>query len=407
MSDSSSVDVVVSFDTTGSMYPCLTQVRAKVEELVKRLFEEIPDIRMGIIAHGDYCDAGSSYVTKVLPLTDARDKICDFVRTVGATGGGDAPECYEMALYEAKRLAWREMATKAVVMIGDANPHEADYPQNKLKLDWRNELRELQSQNIQVYGVHAMAAWNGYSLAFWKGLAEMTGGVYLTLDQFNEIRDTLLAICYHRSGDIKLLTALREELVSDRKMTRAMAQTFQALTGELPEVTAADAPAAGYGGYSYTPRVRAAKPAMTKVTDAELAAYGDVKLEAIPPGRFQRLEVDKNIDIRGFVVENIGEGSFKKGSGYYQFGKKSVEVQGYKKIVLVDKDSGEMFTGDAARKMLRLPKGRTYNLAPKEVDLDKYWVFVQSTSVNRKLLKGDNFLYEVAEFAEDVGDEEE
>ena len=64
------VEVVFSFDTTGSMYPCLTQVRRHVKSTVTRLGEEIPGIRIGIIAHGDYCDAGSTYVTKHLPLTD-------------------------------------------------------------------------------------------------------------------------------------------------------------------------------------------------------------------------------------------------------------------------------------------------------------------------------------------------
>src|SRR5579885_2809732 len=70
------VEVVFSFDTTGSMYPCLTQVRRKVKSTVTRLAEEIDGIRIGIIAHGDYCDKGSTYVTKHLDLTDNVDKIC-------------------------------------------------------------------------------------------------------------------------------------------------------------------------------------------------------------------------------------------------------------------------------------------------------------------------------------------
>ena len=47
------IEVVFSFDTTGSMYPCLTQVRRKIKETVTRLLDEIPGIRIGIIAHGD------------------------------------------------------------------------------------------------------------------------------------------------------------------------------------------------------------------------------------------------------------------------------------------------------------------------------------------------------------------
>src|SRR5204862_7711316 len=90
------VEVAFSFDTTGSMYPCLTQVRRNVKSTVTRLSEEIPGIRIGIIAHGDYCDARSTYVTRKLDLTENVSAICHFVETVQPTGGGDAPECYEL-----------------------------------------------------------------------------------------------------------------------------------------------------------------------------------------------------------------------------------------------------------------------------------------------------------------------
>lgn len=386
----SGVDIVISFDTTGSMYPCLTQVRRKVEELVNKLFSEVDDIHMGIIAHGDYCDASSYYVTKAADLTGDQKKVANFVRNVGATGGGDAPECYELVLHESRSLSWRAGTTKALVMIGDERPHEPDYPQNTKNLDWRNELEMLKEMGVQVYGVHALAAYRRAAQPFWKQMAQMTDGYYLTLDQFNEISDMLMAICYHQAGDEKLLASLRDNIGDKRRMTLSMAQTFEVLTGERPEVNAVAPSRPSYGGGYY----RAAK---TKVTEDELEAYGDVKLEPVPPGRFQRLDVDRDISIRDFVNENLGAGTFEKGAGYYEFGKKSVKIQSYKKVVLVDRDSGEMFSGDAARKMLRLPKGRDYKLAPREVSLEKYWVFVQSTSVNRKLHKDDSFLYEVSE----------
>ncbi len=64
------IEVVFSFDTTGSMYPCLSQTRKTIKENVNRLFKEVPNIRIGIIAHGDYCDRHSSYVTKHFDLSD-------------------------------------------------------------------------------------------------------------------------------------------------------------------------------------------------------------------------------------------------------------------------------------------------------------------------------------------------
>jgi hypothetical protein len=107
------IDVMISFDTTGSMYPCLTQVRREVESLVKKLFKDMPHLRIGIIAHGDYCDAPRT-ITK-LDLTDNEKQICKFVRTVESTFGGDAPEAYELVLNEARTsVDWKSDTHKVL-----------------------------------------------------------------------------------------------------------------------------------------------------------------------------------------------------------------------------------------------------------------------------------------------------
>ena len=61
------------------------QVRRKVSDTVKRLQQEIPGIRMAVIAHGDYCDS-YTYVTKILDFTNDVTKICSFVENVESTG---------------------------------------------------------------------------------------------------------------------------------------------------------------------------------------------------------------------------------------------------------------------------------------------------------------------------------
>lgn len=48
----SKIQIIFSFDTTGSMYGCLEEVRQKVSETISLLMSDIPSIQIGIIAHG-------------------------------------------------------------------------------------------------------------------------------------------------------------------------------------------------------------------------------------------------------------------------------------------------------------------------------------------------------------------
>jgi hypothetical protein len=347
------VEVVFSFDTTGSMYPCLAQVRKKLGSTVARLAKEIPGIRIGIIAHGDYCDAGSTYVTKVLDLTDDKDAIVRFVERVEPTGGGDAPECYELVLNQARTLSWTEGYTRALVLIGDDVPHGPS--QNPRKLDWRAEVDALGRLGIPVYGVQALN--RRHATPFYKELAQKSGGFHLSLDQFAYITDTLLAICYKQSGDLKL-QAYEAEVAKEGRLTRGLNTVFNTmLKRETPSV------------------------------------YADTDLRAVPPGRFQFLDVDEDCPIKDFVTENGLR--FKAGRGFYEF-TKTETIQGRKEIVLMDRKTGDLFSGDGARDMLGLPPGETARIRP--ANLEKYVVFVQSTSNNRKLMGGSRFLYEVEDW---------
>jgi hypothetical protein len=239
------VEVVFSFDTTGSMYPCLTQVRRKVKSTVTRLAEEIPGIHIGVIAHGDYCDEGSTYVTKRLDLTDDVDAICHFVETVQATGGGDAPECYELVLHEAQGLAWHKNATKALVLIGDDVPHPPAYTPRKL--NWRTEVDKLMHLGIPVYGVQALN--RKHATAFYKELAEKSGGFHISLDQFAYVTDMVLAVCYKQASD-EQLQHYEQEVVTQGRMSRGLNKMFSTmLKRELAtEFAEADLHAVPQGG---------------------------------------------------------------------------------------------------------------------------------------------------------------
>lgn len=99
---------------------------------------------------------------------------------------------------------------------------------------------------------------------------------------------------------------------------------------------------------------------------------------------------DDQSQIRPFVEKSIGT-AMAKGGAFYQLNRTEPKVQANKRIAIRDKTTGTVFAGDAARQMLALPTIGTVRLAPDE--LGDYEVFIQSTSVNRKLDKGTQLMY--------------
>ena len=54
------LDMVIAFDTTGSMAQYIGAVRKEVSELIPQLFKDNEDLRLGIVAFGDYCDMNNA-----------------------------------------------------------------------------------------------------------------------------------------------------------------------------------------------------------------------------------------------------------------------------------------------------------------------------------------------------------
>ncbi|KAK3595181.1 hypothetical protein CHS0354_002782 [Potamilus streckersoni] len=207
------VEVVFSFDTTGSMYSYLTKVRQKLRESCERLLRDIPNIRIGIIAHGDYCDY-SKYVIRYVDLTSDVDTLVQFAENVPCTGGGDSPECYEWVLRKSQQLDWSEDSAKALIVIGDCEPHPLSYTDQRI--NWHMELDVLKGMGVKVYGVQAYQ--NQSSKEFYEELADHTGGYYLQLRNFDLITDMFLAVCY-READSEQLEAYVAEVEQEGRMT--------------------------------------------------------------------------------------------------------------------------------------------------------------------------------------------
>ena len=94
-------------------------------------------------------------------------------------------------------------------------------------------------------------------------------------------------------------------------------------------------------------------------------------------------DANDGAQIRDFVNEQGV--TFVKGCAFYEL-KKTEEVQGYKQIAIRDKTTGAVYSGFGARDLLGLPHTSDVKLAPGSHG--NYEIYVQSTSINRKLTKG-------------------
>jgi hypothetical protein len=167
-----------------------------------------------------------------------------------------------------------------------------------------------------------------------------------------------MAVCFKQSSDAQL-TSYEQEVIKEGRMSRGLNKMFDSILKRKSSTT-----------------------------------FEPVDLRAVSPGRFQVLDVDRDCAIKDFVLENGL--TFKKGRGFYEF-TKTETIQEYKEIVLQERKTGDLFAGKAARDMLGLPESGTARIKP--ASLDKYVVFVQSTSVNRKLIGRTKFLYEVDDWS--------
>ncbi|XP_065930600.1 uncharacterized protein [Magallana gigas] len=227
------MEICFSFDTTGSMSSSINAVKENVQELILRLQTDIPGLRIAVFAHGDYCDKNSSYVTKHIDFSTDLKELCNWVKNVESTGGGDSDECYELVLHGVQSLSWTPRSQRALVMIGDANPHGVNYPDNKLRLDWEVELDKLAAMSVRVYGVQCGGSGDERTKNFYQTLANKTAGRRVELEQFSNLFDFIMAICYREQGAEFL--DLYEQEVRARDARMGLHKDVHALFGALRE----------------------------------------------------------------------------------------------------------------------------------------------------------------------------
>jgi hypothetical protein len=400
-------DICFAFDTTGSMSGCISQVKQNIQKIVKDLFKGVPNVRISLVAFEDY---NFSYIWKAIDFTNDEGALIHFMthlndahcikgRDIGFTGvsGEGMEECYEYVLHKIPSLNWSSESMRSLIMIGDAPPHTPSHAYQNL--DWNVELGKVRDKGINIYSVHCLSWGNEPKVKhFFKTIAKETNGYHLYLDQFTMIPAMMMAICYKQMGSERLEIYQNELKVSSAGVTHGMRQVFDIMLGrktteQIEEENEARFDYSRSSGSSVniitnTSRGRVGKKATS--TGLENLAETDFVLKPSPPSRFQVLDVSNDEDIMTFSANNGL--TFQRGKGFYHFTKPEL-IQKNKEIVLREKSTGDFFEGNMCRKMLNLI---TYDETKriKPTDFPQYDIFIQSTSLNRKLMGGSQFLYD-------------
>lgn len=113
----------------------------------------------------------------------------------------------------------------------------------------------------------------------------------------------------------------------------------------------------------------------------------DASLAPLRPGQYQFYDVPAKGRIDEFVSSATGR-VYRLGSAYYQLSKRET-IQPQKKIAIATR-GGAVYTGSVARQLLGLPDEHVKVDPNHNPD---YEIFVQSTSVNRKLMPNTRLLF--------------
>lgn len=125
------LDIVLVIDTTGSMDDDIAAVQASSLALLERVSSSGADWRMGLVTYRDhpvspYGETGD-YPSRVdLEFTSNAAAIRSAINGIVVSGGGDEPEAVLSAMMTAIGFPWRDGAKKAIVVLGDAPPHDPE-----------------------------------------------------------------------------------------------------------------------------------------------------------------------------------------------------------------------------------------------------------------------------------------
>ncbi len=193
------LDIVLTFDSTGSMQGEIDQVKRQINRIGSILLKLVPKARISICT---YRDQGDAYVVRGLPLTNDLPEIERFLAGIQADGGGDAPEAVHEGLrWSLEQNSFQSRARKVILVFGDAPPHQEDLPMClRLASDFHGQDKGV---------VSTVTCRARRPLREFQEIAEVGGGeAFLTTDE-QQIMTQLMVLVFGSRHRAKVLEAFK------------------------------------------------------------------------------------------------------------------------------------------------------------------------------------------------------
>ena len=192
------LDIVITFDSTGSMGGEIRQVTRQISRIGNALARLVPQARIGLCTYRDTDSAG--YVVRGLPLTKDLQQVERFLAGVSADEGGDLPEAVHAGLnWAVENNDFRSNARKVILLFGDAPPHR----------EHREECLQVAADfHRQQKGVvSTVTCRRSVRLPEFEEIAQMGGGeAFLTSDE-RQIVTQLMILVFGSQYRSKVLAA--------------------------------------------------------------------------------------------------------------------------------------------------------------------------------------------------------
>lgn len=193
------LDIVIVFDSTGSMGGEIDQVKKQIRTIGTALLRLVPKARISVCTYRDQSD---EYLVKGLPLTASIQDIEYYLSGIQAGGGGDHEEAVQEGLkWAISKNQFRPNARKVILVFGDAPPHASD---QKRCTDLAAEFASYQKGIVST-----VTCRNSRPLPeFYEIASAGKGEAFLTTDQ-RQIMQQLMILVFGSQHKNKVLEAFK------------------------------------------------------------------------------------------------------------------------------------------------------------------------------------------------------